>query len=138
MYDYLTFMTAYYESTDGFMKRSFSRKAMGQLISVKYLLIKRGENSFLVFIALFLHKLITRLLDLTNLVSHHYDDNLDTSLVKLQPIRLGRMTSLSRIGSPPSAEGIVESKHDFYNNFKRTDLKISNLENWGDVCYSLF
>ena len=84
---------------------------MRQLISVKYLIMKRSENSefscFYCFVSTEAHYFNSRRHSL-GLVSLLYDLTLDTSLAKLPPIRLGQMTSLSLIGSPPASNGIVK------------------------------
>ena len=84
---------------------------MGQLISVKYLFMKRSENSefscLYCFVSTEAHYSNSRPHSL-GLVSILYDHILDTSFAKLPSIRLGQMTSLSLIGSPPASNGIVK------------------------------
>ena len=84
---------------------------MGQLISVKYMFMKRSENSkffaFTPLVSTEAHYSNSRPHSL-GLVSLLYDHILDTSFAKLPPIRLDQMTSLSLIGSPPASNGIVK------------------------------
>ena len=84
---------------------------MGQLISVKYLSITRSENSefscVYSFVSAEAHYSNSQLYSL-GIGSLFYDHLLDKSLAKLQPIRLGQMTSLSLIGSPPASNGVVK------------------------------
>ena len=84
---------------------------MGRLTSVKYLFMKHSENSEFSCVYSFVpteaHYSNYRRHSL-GLGSLFYDHILDTSLAKLQPIRLGQVTSLSLIGSPSAAIGIVK------------------------------
>ena len=84
---------------------------MRQLISVKYLFVKRSENSefscLYCFVSTEAHYSNSRPQSL-GLVSLLYDHILDASFAKLPSIRLGQMTSLSLIGSPPASNGIVK------------------------------
>ena len=71
--------------------------------------MRRGDNSefscVYCFVSTEAHYSNSRLHSL-GLILLFYDHILDTSLTKLQSIRLGQMTVLSLIGSPPAAKGI--------------------------------
>ena len=84
---------------------------MGQLISVKYLFMKRSENSEFSCVYCFVSteaRYSNSQPYSLGIGSLFYDHILDKSLAKLQPIRLGQMTSMSLIGSPPASNGIVK------------------------------
>ena len=130
MYDYLMFMTA---ATNpliyGFMNKSF-RAEYFRIVRCN----KRGGRarrliicwwgavttvSFLAFIALFLQKLITRILDLTHLVLYYYFTTIFWIQVSPNYSQSGwarwlHYPSLVRHQLPKE---LLESWHDSYHNF---------------------